>query len=334
MTKPMTQTVADIQRRLRLVEAWRPGVDAALAELPGILDRLAALEAAQEPPPSPRMLLGQAHAPATEPEFQALDTLVGVPAAIRRTYVTAATIPSTFATTPAGTDVGRRASWQSVRAPWAEVASGLWDAAIELYVASIPSDHRCLLTYSHEPENDGGNPVDFVAASRRFYEVARPAAATSVRIGPVAMGWTFDPLNHTGQRAAYFDGIGADHMDFGGLDIYQPYHFPPAGYDSRWWPAPMGRLNAFLDWCTVLGVPPAIGETACAQDTTGASGNPDGTAAKIEWVQTTVQTVEDAGGLAVCYFDTVINDDLDPSALITAQPEFTAAWAEMLRVRQ
>lgn len=275
------------------------------------------------PPTMPKLLIGVAGYP-NEAEYEAFDAEFG-PHGIRRTYEN--NIPSTFMQSQyAGADVGKRASWTSVRAPWGEVAAGLWDTRIAAYARSWPRTHPGLCTYSHEPENDGSDPKMFVAATKQFYKIARPLMPDCVKIGPISMGWTMDPTNHTTVRADYFDQLTSDDMDFGGLDVYNPYHFPPAKNDPRWWPAPMARLTSFIDWCEARNVPPAIGETGSAEDTTQASGWVDGVLAKIDWVDNSIEAMEEAKGVAYVYFDTLINHDYDPTAMINAQPAFAAYW--------
>lgn len=267
------------------------------------------------------MFLGAAHYPATEDAFKTLEGLVGR-MGVRRTYNTGANIPATFASTAAATDVGKRASWLSVRSPWASTANGDSDDAITAFANSIPQTHTALVTWCHEPENDGGVPADFVAGYRQFYRVFK-AARPDIPVGPIYIGWTFDPANHGNDRANYADAIGANYMDFAGIDPYNKYHFPPAGNGDVWTEAAIPQFTTFLAWCDSIGVQPGLGETACAVDTTHGGG----VQRKIDWINTMVARADKEGCIAFCYFDTLVNNDVDPSALIEAQQETIDAWS-------
>lgn len=277
----------------------------------------------------PAMLLGAAHYPATEAAFGDLEDDVGR-MGIRRTYDTGSGIPGNFMSTAAATDIGKRASWQSVRSPWAETAAGTHDTAIRNYVNTIPVGHRTLLTWQHEPENDGGNAPDFVAGSRRFYQVVKETRP-DIDVGPIAIGWTFDPGNNHNDRQNYFDGIGPNFMDFMAIDPYNKYKFPPAGNGLVWTEAPIPQFTSMLAYCDTIGVRPGLAETASAEDyTTVGPGDPVGIQRKTDWIDTMVATADAANCIAFCYFDTLVNNDLDPTAVLQYDPESIACWAALV----
>lgn len=273
----------------------------------------------------PSMLVGAA-TDQSEDAFEKLEYLVGR-MGVRRTYESS--LPATFANTAARTDAGLRASWQSVKSNWANTAAGVYDDAITAFAKSVPDGHNLMLTWQHEPENDGGVAADFIKGYQRFYSVVKDVRP-DILVGPIFIGWTFDSRNGNRQatQAAYADPIGAKYMDFAGIDPYNTYHFPPAGNKDNWDEAPLQAYTNFIDWCDNLAIPTGIAETACAVDTTHGGG----VQRKIDWTDTMIQTCDDAGCLAFCWFDTNINHDLDPSMLIEAQPEFIDAWSVQVAI--
>lgn len=96
------------------------------------------------------MLVGAASALANGGDFAALDTAAG-PWTCRRSY-DAGGVPSSFAASAAGIDVGKRASVWSCKPDLAALANGSLDSAIRAFVASIPPTHVCWVTAQHEPD--------------------------------------------------------------------------------------------------------------------------------------------------------------------------------------
>lgn len=308
----------------RHVEAAKSGGARVLSNMSLVSKALDALQPT-EPPPTTSAMLGvtPAQAPKGEPDWRAqnmaaMDALFG-PQGIRRTFQRG--IPSSIAESYAGPDVGKRASWVSIKSPWAAVARGDYDAALRSYLATVPADHPLMLTYSHEPENDGGNAADFRAGSVHFNEVAK-AARPQTLLGPILMDWTFDP----GSGRTPADWTPGGDYDFMGIDTYQTYLFPPSGSPTQWMFAPTARQQAALAHIQSIGVAPAIGEFACGS-WRGASGSgPDDFARKVEWIDTTLRLWEDAGALAVCYFNTEVNNDMSPNSLLEDDPASTEYW--------
>ncbi len=240
---------------------------------------------------------------------------------IRRTFQSS--IPTNFSNTYASSDVGKRASWQSVKADWRTVASGRADQRIAAYLATIPTKHRMLLTFNHEPENDGKPSADFRAASRRFYQVVKEHRPQTL-VGPILMDWTFDPASGL-HPADWFPG--SAYCDFIGIDTYQTYLFPPAGSSKVWKSSTTDRQKAAVAWIHQQGCLPAIGEFACGPWRGHSGKAADDFRRKVDWVKSTLEFFESAGAVAACYFNTLINNDLAPKPLLQDDSLTTSYWS-------
>jgi hypothetical protein len=126
-------------------------------------------------------------------ELARLESLIGVPLQIRRTYN--GNIPTSFANTAANADVGKRASSISVKSDPTQTAAGAFNTPITTFVKSIPKGHKVYLTWQHEPENPkkAFTPATIRAAGNMFAKTVKAArvAGQDITVVWCLMGWTF-----------------------------------------------------------------------------------------------------------------------------------------------
>jgi hypothetical protein len=245
---------------------------------------------------------------------------------IRRTFQS--NIPSSFSSTYAGGDLGVRASWQSIRSDWNTTMNGAYDAAITAYLKTIPSDHMLLLTWCHEPENDGGSAANFRSSATHVYRLVKTVRPQTL-VGPISMGWTFDSRSGRNPNDWMPD---PSVCDFVGVDPYQNYLYPLAGAPKKWDPSPDLGSQGFMHYAKdIWHIQPALAETACGvyRGTTGTG--PDDFNMKRDWIKSTVEYYETNGALAFCYFDTNVNNDLAPKCLLEDDSTTGAYWSSILK---
>jgi hypothetical protein len=290
------------------------------------------------------MMMGICPDGTTNSAFTAIETTVGHRMGIRRCYQTGGTIPSSLAASQAAVDVGLRTSWLSLSGANAtNAANGSYDTAWANFATAV-GDHPMLLTWNHEPENDGYAAATFKAASERFYDVVK-AANPNILVGPIWMAWMFDPSSSLNINDW---APNPSKMDFAGIDHYNTFNFPPPHTEYPWISVPDSRLNGYFTWLDSASatkgepIPPCLGELGCANWTkTGVTGHPpdDGVSSpvgtrKAEWVDDVLHYFEDRGAIAVCYFETDVNNDYDPSSFIEADQPTIDMWASWLETHQ
>jgi hypothetical protein len=276
-------------------------------------------DAGPTPPASSQTMLLGANVPSINSwaEWTARGATVGA-MGVRRCYNTG--MPATWAASAAAPTSGHGiVNWLSVRPDAASMASGALDAAVTSFVNSIPAGEQVMLTPLHEPENNTGTvpAATWVAAVQRFYDVAK-AARPSTKIGPVLMGYTFDPKS--GRKVSDWN-VGAAHCDFYGIDFYNGYHYPLTGNSNTWNPPVGTQVVNFQAFCDSIGKPGAVGEFASSEDQTGI-----GPQRKIDWTTGYLNYAHTHGWLAMCWFDSYKPGDTDPSMVLDSTPEFTAFW--------
>lgn len=272
-------------------------------------------------PPAPTtqtMLLG-ANVPGISSwaDWQAREAQVG-DMGIRRCFNTA--MPGTWAGSAAAATSGQgMVNWLSVRPVASSLAAGTIDAQITNFVNSIPASetNRVMLTCLHEPENNVPNPTaaTWKTALQRFYDLVK-AANSSVLVGPVLMGYTFDP--RSGRNIQDWN-VGAGYCDFYGVDYYNAYHYPLTGNSPNWInpiSVPVANFQAF---CASIGKPGAFGELGTSDDTT----NPQ---RKVDWVQGYIDYAHQNKFLGLCYFDSYKPGDTDPTIVLDSTPQFKTYW--------
>ena len=280
-------------------------------------------------PPIADMYVGMHNSPVGEAQWLVTKAeWGGARSGIRRSYST--NLPSSAPSVL--TDCyGKRASWHSVKADWVQMASGSLDGTVTSFLNSIPADHELMLTFAHEPEND--NPLaqevdrsaEWRAAQEHFYDLVKSVRPQTL-VGPILMGYTFVPASG---RVPSRWAPSASKMDFFAIDTYQAYRFPAAGNGTTWhnWPVP--GVTAWREMCATLGVPGAIGETACAEDESGI-----GPTRKVGWMQAAVADSIAHGDIAFCWFNSYKPGDTAESMLLNSSSESLAAWANILNANQ
>lgn len=153
-----------------------------------------------EPPPPPTgggtgMLVGAAVSSTTGgSDNDAYDSLAASagPWTVRRSYNPGA-IPTSWAASAAGPDVGRCASVWSAKPDPVQMANGALDNATRSFLLSIPDSHTAFVTVWHEPDvkikqqTASYTAAQYKAALRRFCqlvrEVAKPHVYTTLAVG-------------------------------------------------------------------------------------------------------------------------------------------------------
>jgi len=253
------------------------------------------------------MLVGAAVGTGTQAQLTTLETALGQQLHVYRSYDSG--FPATWQQGAGSWHPDRFVSWHSLKPSIPNTASGALDAQLTAWVQSIPTSHQCMLTFQHEPENPnkGNDAATWRTAFRRFYDIVK-SVRPDIPVGPILMGWTYDP--RSGRSATVDWNPGADKVDFYGVDEYQSYLFPPAGSPTTWDPYPAPNIQRCVEWAATQGKPAAVGETACG-DYQG-----DFTK-KRDWIKGNVDYFAANNGIAFCYFNTLVNNDMSPNSLLT-----------------
>lgn len=277
-------------------------------------------------PPSGNMFVGAAWS--TSGAGSDIVSVVGN--MFHRTYENG--IPTTFAASRSGKEdyPNGRGCWQSLRSPttWLDFSAGMYDTALVNYLASIPANYPMMLTFNHEPENgdDDGIAAHFQAAGAHFYDIVH-AHRPDIPCGPIYIGQTFSP--YSGKNPADWD-YGPGHRDFIGVDAYQRYLFPPAGSPTTWNYAPAPWIGYVNTYAQAQGVPMAVGELACGPYMGSTGTSAPNYQMKVDYISSCVNYVESNGGLAFCYFNTNVNNDMSPYALLGDDSQTEAYWTQLI----
>lgn len=167
----------------------------------------------------------------------------------------------------------RRLPWVSFKPPgtakatWSEIAAGEHDAAIRKRARAYAKIRKpVIVTFHHEPHNDGGKPHEFKRAWIRIHDVLRDTRDLDhIVFAPIIGEWVFNPYNRqVGPRSFLSEGV-LKRTPLVGIDLYQ--NDSGKGYQVR-----LGRI---LKWLNRTGHPNkmvGLGETAATDD----FGTPDG----------------------------------------------------------
>ncbi len=107
----------------------------------------------------------------------------------------------------------RRLPWTSFKPPagavrpWADVASGMYDADLEARADAYETIAGSLLvTFHHEPHGDDeeGTPAEWAAAWAHVHDVLRTRRLDHVALVPVIGEWVFNPANTRQDPAEFF----------------------------------------------------------------------------------------------------------------------------------
>jgi hypothetical protein len=158
-----------------------------------------------------------------------------------------------------------RLPWISIKGPgggpdgWQAVASGSYDAAIKdlATVLKANDDKPVLITFHHEPSNDGteAQGVLWAGAYDRFHDVLKSEGAlVNVADPPILGDWLFNPSNKTQDPANWVTAGVLQRAPFLGIDLYEN----SSGETFA------DRIPRVLDWMAARGYPNkmvGIGET-------------------------------------------------------------------------
>lgn len=138
------------------------------------------------------------------------------------------------------------------------------------------------------------------------------------------MSWTFNPASgRTPERWI----LPADKQDFSGLDPYQPYLFPIIGAPTTWEDFPTPYIEEWQSINDSLGVPGAIGETACHEHLTQPL-------RKAQWIREFFDWCKAQGHIAFCYFNADKPGDTAPAMLLNSSEAVLDTWAGILEENQ
>jgi hypothetical protein len=157
-----------------------------------------------------------------------------------------------------------RLPWVSVKSPggasgWQAVASGAYDADIRnlATVLKANDDKPIILTFHHEPSNDGteAQGADWAAAYVHFNDVLdAEGALVNTSDVPIVGDWLFNPSNRTQDPANWVTDAVLKRAPFLGVDMYE--NASGATYATR--------IPFITDWMASRGFPDkqvGIGET-------------------------------------------------------------------------
>jgi hypothetical protein len=242
-----------------------------------------------------------------------LENAVG-PLGIRRSY--ASSLVTSFPSTVAAIDLGKRASLFSFKANWTEMAAGTYDEQVRNLVRSIPSNHLAYLCWFHEPENDGAASA-FVPAFRRFSTAAKSVGRPNVKVTLILMTWTWDPAS--GRNPADW-WPGAQYVDAVGLDGYNPYD--PTKNGSNW-KTFASVFQTATDWLRSQGAKEiGAAETGCKERV----GDPN---AKANWLRDAVKWADSQRYGFFCYFDSNVGDDGGSGWWLRSSPAATESYRNL-----
>lgn len=257
-------------------------------------------------PAVPAMLVGAANdiPSSTEAGWQTYAATVPGPQTIRRTYSPPqAGVPSSWAATPAGSDVGKRASVWSFKPPVDQVASGALDTAITALIASIPDAHVAMISLWPEADRHvrlgAFTAAQWRAAHTRFAALVRAVGKPRVYIALSHTSYLWDPVNTRGPSPS--DVWPGD----GQVDVYGQ-----DGYGYSTYPSPASLFGGGLAEARARGVPWAILESGANED----PGDPD---RKAAWMREVADwaAVQGSGGRPGCealvWFNSTVGLDAD-----------------------
>ncbi len=177
---------------------------------------------------------------------------------------------------------------------WQEVAAGMQDDWLASMLGPMGDQGLpVFFTLHHEPENNAGpvgmQPVDYVAMQQRTIELAADLAP-SVTVVPVLQHWTFDPVNHRADPAAWL----VPEASAIGLDLYNPW----SPTNGKSWRSFSSKADDLAGW--IGDTPIVIGEYGCRDD-------PDNPGLAAEWLRDAAQYAREHNFVSMSYFNSYLN---------------------------
>jgi hypothetical protein len=160
----------------------------------------------------------------------------------------------------------RRLPWVSFKPPpsssgagWGRVADGAGDDDLrERARVYAGTGAPVVVTFHHEPTNDGGSSDEYAAAWARVHDVMRDETGlANVALVPIIGEWQFNPRNGDGEPSRWVTDDVLDRAAFLGVDLYQ-------NDSGEAYPERLGRV---LDWLGGRGRPDlmiGLGESGCS----------------------------------------------------------------------
>lgn len=284
--------------RRRLIQAV--GIAAASA-VPFAGGRAEAATAAGRSSRHVAMLVGAASQELSGSDFPALDAVAG-PWTIRRSYGSQTDgIPSTFADSVAGIDVGKRASVLSLKPDLTAMVDGSLDAAVIAFVKSIPPGHRTFLTIWHEADGkirSGKFTLEaWMAAFKRFCDLVHHAGGPTVYTALILEAWSGQQPEPGSTYEELWPGQDASGCPY--ADVFAVDGSSDSGSEeSLWGPA--------REFAKRVGVPWAISEIGCKLELS------------VDWMAGNAVYAADHAAAFLCWFsndnNAVPTPGTDPAA--------------------
>jgi hypothetical protein len=149
-----------------------------------------------------------------------------------------------------------RLPWISIKGPssgpsgWQAVANGSYDDQIRALATVLKAndDRPVLITFHHEPSNDGteADGALWAGAYVRFHDVLKSEGAlVNVADPPILGDWLFNPANRTQDPANWVTDAVLQRAPFLGIDMYENSSGETFG----------DRIPRILDWMASRGYP-------------------------------------------------------------------------------
>jgi hypothetical protein len=218
-----------------------------------------------------------------------------------------------------------RLPWVSFKPPspppegWRTIASGAADKTLRRRARKYDQlSSPVVVTFHHEPQNEGAPPEDFAAAWIHAHDVMKDETGLrNVAFVPILGEWEFNERNKDGRPADFLPHELLERSAFLGIDVYQ--NRSGESYAER-----LGPVLAWLDSRGFSQLMIGVGETGSTDD----FGRPSG----AEWWSDSWAWAErnaDRVG-AISYFNSTRNNRAGADWLLTQSAEKLAAFRETL----
>jgi hypothetical protein len=207
------------------------------------------------PPPSGTGMLFGASVSRGRSAFNTIRTQAG-PWSCARSYNSGA-IPTTFAGSAAGPDVGSLASIWSAKPDMTSMSNGTLDVPTEAFLASIPDSHPCVVCIWHEPDvklrsTSGLNVPLWQSATARFLSMVRASGKPNLYGSIIFTNWSLIGGVTKGVPDDFWLPGWENLVDVVGWDLYDLHTSPNTDANHE--------LKPCRDWCDTKGVAWGIGE--------------------------------------------------------------------------
>jgi hypothetical protein len=223
-----------------------------------------------------------------------------------------------------------RLPWVSIKPPggapagWVAIASGSMDNEISALAETLKAteDQPVLLTFHHEPSNDGSESEGslWAAAYVHFHDVlAASGALVNVADPPIVGDWLFNPQNRSQDPASWLTDDVLSRAPFLGIDLYEN-----GGGETF-----ADRIPPIVDWLTAHGYPDmmiGIGETGSTDAAYQGMSAVQWLNESLAWAAANTDKIG-----VVSYFNSTVNSKADvywPLDESTSKLEAYRAWLD------